>query len=150
MESQTLQNLPCWTILAVEDDPDDRILIEEALEEAANGKVTVHFVGDGEALLDALRSPQQRPDLVLLDLNLPRLDGRAALQRIKGDPNLRSTPVVILSTSGETTDVDFCYAQGANSFLTKPTSFEALVELFRSLSLYWFETVRRPSNDVSI
>ena len=84
------------------------------------------------------------PDLLLLDLNMPRLDGRAALQQIKSDPALQSLPVVVLSTSSADRDVAFCYDHGANSYVAKAVSFEGMVNTMRDLGQYWAETVQLP------
>jgi CheY-like chemotaxis protein len=140
------------TILMAEDDEDDRLLTKEALEE--NRLINdLRFVEDGEELLDYLnrrgpyaeRGQSPRPGLILLDLNLPRKDGREALQEIKGDPRLREIPVVILTTSKADEDIHRSYALGANSYITKPVTFAGMVELTRTLGRYWFELVELPS-----
>lgn len=140
------------SLLIADDDPDDRLLAEEALVESrlANG---MHFVEDGEQLLDFLNqrgiySGQDlpRPGLILLDLNMPRKDGREALQEIKADPNLRRIPVVVLTTSKAEEDVLRTYDLGVNSFIVKPVTFEQLVEVMRALGRYWFEIVELPGS----
>lgn len=139
------------TILMADDDPDDRLLTEEALAESRlNHKL--RFVEDGEELLDYLlhrgkhsnirQSP--RPGLILLDLNMPRKDGREVLQEIKADPELRRIPVVILTTSETEDDIFRSYDLGANSFITKPVTFELLVDTMKTLGKYWFEIVTLP------
>lgn len=134
-------------ILMAEDDEDDRMLAQDALDEC--GEVAeLCFVGDGIQLLDYLHSTEEqtnrRPDLILLDLNMPRLDGREALRRIKADPVLRCTPVVVLTTSHAREDIWSAYDGGANSYVTKPVSYEGLVDVMKSLRSYWAETVQLP------
>jgi CheY-like chemotaxis protein len=142
---------PSAVILMAEDDPDDRLLAAEALRETRAGD-ELRFVEDGEQLLDYLRrrgrwaDPAQspRPSLVLLDLNMPRMDGREALAAIKADPELRRIPVVVLTTSRSHDDVFRSYDQGANSFISKPVSFAGLVDAMRVLSTYWIDIVEPP------
>lgn len=139
------------TILIADDDADDRMLAKDALEEnrLAND---LHFVEDGEQLLNYLyrRGPyaepskSPRPGLILLDLNMPRLDGREALREIKADPSLRSIPVVVLTTSKAEADIFRTYDLGVNSFITKPVSFDGLVTIMKTLGRYWFEIVELP------
>lgn len=139
------------TILMADDDADDRLLASEALAESGT-RGALLFVEDGEELLDYLRrrgrwSPPAeapRPGLILLDLNMPRKDGRQALREIKADPALRRIPVVVLTTSAAESDVAGSYDLGANSFVTKPLSFDGLVRAMRSLASYWADTVRLP------
>ncbi len=138
-------------ILMADDDADDRLLAKDALNEC---RITneLHFVENGEELLDYLRqtgkyasaSGTTKPGLILLDLNMPRKDGREALQEIKSDPQLRSIPVVVLTTSKADTDISRIYELGANSFITKPVSFDALVKVMGELVHYWFELVELP------
>ena len=140
------------TILLADDDADDRMLAREALAESRLAN-DLRFVEDGEQLLDYLyrrgrfadprTSP--RPGLILLDLNMPRMDGREALRAIKGDPNLRSIPVVVLTTSKTEQDIYDSYDLGVNSFVTKPVTFDALVAVIKALGRYWFEIVELPS-----
>ena len=91
-----------------------------------------------------------RPDLILLDLNMPRKDGREALQEIKADPELRQIPIVVLTTSKADEDIYRTYDLGVNSYITKPVSFEGLVEVMKTLTSYWFHIVRLPSPGVSV
>lgn len=134
-----------------DDDPDDRELTREALE-ASRLRNPLHFVSDGEELMEYLRGTGRyreagaapRPGLILLDLNMPRMDGREALQLIKSDPELRTIPTVILTTSSAEEDVYRSYALGANSFITKPVTFDGLVGVVRALGAYWFEIVDLP------
>jgi CheY-like chemotaxis protein len=139
------------TILLADDDADDRILTKEALTESRVIN-DLRFVEDGEYLLDYLHrrgrytSPEAspRPGLILLDLNMPRKDGREALREIKGDPNLRSIPIVVLTTSKAEEDIYRTYDLGVNSFITKPVTFDGLVAVMRGLGRYWFEIVELP------
>ena len=132
-----------------DDDEDDRLLAQDALLESGT-QAQLLFVSDGLELLDYLRRAQESPhevlapDLVLLDLNMPRLDGRAALLQIKNTPTLKSLPVVILTTSSAAADVASCYESGANSYVTKSVSFDGLVNTMRTLNHYWAETVQLP------
>ncbi|HZS08068.1 MAG TPA: response regulator [Blastocatellia bacterium] len=143
------------TILVADDDPDDRVLIREALEESRLAN-DLRFVEDGEELMDYLShqgryaSPgaAPRPGLILLDLNMPRKDGREALREIKGDPRLRSIPIVVLTTSKAEEDIYRTYDLGVNSFITKPVTFDSFVELIRILGRYWFEIVELPAENL--
>lgn len=139
------------TILMADDDADDRQLTKEALEE---GRLIndVRFVEHGEELLEYLRregryaAPAEapRPGLILLDLNMPRKDGRAVLEEIKKDPEFRTIPVVVLTTSKADEDVYKSYDLGVNSYIVKPVTFEALVDILQTLEKYWFEIVELP------
>lgn len=139
-------------ILMAEDDPDDRLLVREAFEESRLLN-ELRFVEDGEELLDYLRrqkryaDPQSapKPGLILLDLNMPRKDGREALREIKADPELRRIPVVVMTTSRAEEDIFRSYDMGASSYISKPVTFERLVELMKSLGNYWIEFVELPS-----
>ncbi len=140
------------TILMADDDPDDRLMTREAFEEAHLGN-PLEFVKDGEELLDYLLrrgsfenlKGRPLPGLILLDLNMPRKDGREALQEIKAHPALRRIPVVVLTTSKADEDILRSYDMGVNSFISKPVSFESLVETVKMLGKYWFEIVILPS-----
>jgi CheY-like chemotaxis protein len=142
------------TILMADDDPDDRLLAREAFEEARLSN-EVRFVEDGEQLLDYLnrRGPwaapgaAPRPGLILLDLNMPKKDGREALEEIKRDPALRRIPVVVLTTSKAEEDILRTYDLGVNSFISKPVSFDSMVETVRALGRYWFEIVELPPEE---
>lgn len=139
-------------ILMADDDDDDCLLARDALAES-HIPGELHFVKDGEELMEYLfrrgRYPQgteaPRPGLILLDLNMPLKDGREALREIKSDPDLRRIPVVVLTTSKADTDVGSVYELGANSFISKPFQFEALVSVMKSLGQYWFSTVELPA-----
>jgi CheY-like chemotaxis protein len=113
----------------------------------------IRFVTDGQDLMDYLRREGEyndpgadvpTPGIILLDLNMPRMDGREALAEIKGDPNLRQIPVVVLTTSKAEEDIVRTYDLGVNSFITKPVTFAALVEVMQTWSRYWFEIVDLP------
>lgn len=138
-------------ILIADDDEDDRLMAKEALAEARLLN-EVHFVEDGEMLMDYLRNRGKyadarrcpRPGLILLDLNMPRKDGREALKEIKADPDLRRIPIVVLTTSKAEEDIYKSYDLGVNSFISKPVSFEGLVEVMKSLGKYWFSIVQLP------
>lgn len=139
-----------FTILIANDDEDTRFLMQEALREVRSA-IRSEFVENGEQVLDYLyrrgeyaSSNWDRPDLILLDLNMPRLDGREALTLIRSDPDLQQIPVVILTTSHRSGDILLCYRLGANSFISKPVTFEGLVEVMKTLCQYWFEIVSLP------
>jgi CheY-like chemotaxis protein len=135
-------------VLLAEDDPDDRYLISEALDESRLN-IHLYIVEDGDELLDYLyrrdkyadESQWPTPGLILLDLNMPRKDGREALREIKSDPDFRRIPVVVLTTSVSEEDITRTYDLGVNSFIVKPSAFEKIVLLVRELNTYWFETV---------
>ena len=133
-----------------DDDEDDRMLAQDALRESG-ARATLRFVSDGVELLSYLRVAVDQedassfPDLLLLDLNMPRLDGRAALLEIKRHPVLCKLPVVVLTTSSAPSDIDACYASGANSYITKAVTFQGLIDTMRNLSHYWADTVQLPS-----
>ena len=141
------------TILVADDDPDDRLLILDAMRES-HPQNEVFFVEDGEELLEYLRLENRyvggapRPKLILLDLNMPRKDGREVLREIKADPELRRIPVVIFTTSSTDQDIYNSYDLGANSFITKPVTFDGLIRVIRSLEHYWFETAHLPNGSV--
>jgi len=138
-------------ILIAEDDPDDRMLTIRALEQnrLAND---IKWVEDGEELMDYLHrrgiyadaGSAPRPGLILLDLNMPRMDGREALQAIKADPELRRIPVVVLTTSRAEQDIVQSYDLGVNAFVTKPVTFVELAHAIRVLGNFWFEIVKLP------
>jgi len=142
------------TILVAEDDPDDRALARDAFQEA-NVPNRLDFVEDGEELLAYLRNEGRyadarafpAPGLILLDLNMPRLGGREALAEIKSDPALRHIPVVVMTTSKATDDVVASYQSGTNSYITKPASFQSLLEVVRALRRYWMEVVDLPATN---
>lgn len=140
------------TILCADDDEDDRLMTRDALLE---GRLSndLRFVADGVELMDYLRRrgsfappvAAPRPGLILLDLNMPRMDGREALEAIKSDPELRSIPVVVLTTSKAEEDVLRSYDLGVNSFITKPVTFSALVDVMKVFTRYWLQIVELPN-----
>ncbi|MES1023838.1 response regulator [Gloeocapsa sp. BRSZ] len=143
------------TILMADDDEDDCMLAREAFSESRLAN-DLHFVRDGEELMDYLyqrgkytaANSAPRPGLILLDLNMPRKDGREALKEIKADPSLRQIPVVVLTTSKAEEDIYRSYDLGANSFITKPVTFASLVDVMRTIGKYWFEIVELPIEGV--
>ena len=141
------------TILIADDDEEDRILTQEALAGARLAN-ELRFVVDGQELMDYLRrtghyaegADAPVPGIILLDLNMPKLDGREALAEIKADPDLRHIPIVVLTTSSADADIIRSYELGVNSFITKPVTFAGLVEVMQGFSRYWFEIVDIPAN----
>ena len=128
-------------VLIVEDDPHLLKFVEDALKIA---DYEVRSAGDGEEALAVLA--RWRPHVILLDLNMPRKDGREALREIKSDPALRAIPVIVLTTSRAEEDIYRTYDLGVSSFISKPVSFEGLMEVMRALGRYWFEIVELPSD----
>ena len=137
------------TILMADDDEDDRDLTREALQNSRLAN-EMRFVVDGQDLMDYLRreghysdpsADAPRPGIILLDLNMPKKDGREALAEIKSDHRLRSIPVVVLTTSKDEEDVFRTYDLGVSSFITKPVTFAGLVEVMKTWQRYWFELV---------
>lgn len=143
-------------ILLADDDEEDRMLAADAMRESRVAN-DLRFVEDGEELLDYLykRGPYDgidaapTPGLILLDLNMPRKDGREALKEIKADPDLRRIPVVVLTTSKAEEDIYRTYDLGANSFITKPVSFDGLVAVMRDIGRYWIEIVELPPDRIA-
>ena len=142
------------TIVLADDDPDDRQLTEDAFTENRLAN-QLHCVEDGEELMDYLNRRgkyeslrnEPLPGLILLDLNMPRKDGREALKEIKASPNLRRIPIVVLTTSKAEEDIVRSYDLGVNSYVTKPVTFKSLVELVKVLGRYWFEVVELPPEE---
>jgi CheY-like chemotaxis protein len=138
-------------ILLAEDDPDDRYLIGEALDES-RVRGELYIVEDGDELLDYLyyrgkysdSEAWPRPGLILLDLNMPRKDGREVLEEIKSDPELRTIPVVVLTTSQAKEDIVRSYNSGVSGFITKPVTFDGLLRVMESIKDYWLNTVKLP------
>jgi CheY-like chemotaxis protein len=131
-------------ILLVEDNPADALLIQEALRQVTEGH-TVDHATDGVQALARLREGA-RPDLVLLDLNLPRKDGREVLAEVKADPDLRDIPVIILTTSSAPADIAFAYKHAANSYVRKPLGMDRLVEAATAIRDFWMRTATLPSH----
>lgn len=140
-------------ILMAEDDPDDRLLSNDALV-AAHLANDLYFVEDGEQLMNYLKNEGDyadpakapRPGLILLDLNMPRKDGREALEEIKADPRLRCIPVVVLTTSKTEEDILRSYELGVSGYVTKPVNFEELIGVMKAIGRYWFEVVELPQD----
>jgi len=142
-----------FTVLMADDDEDDRLLARDAFGEC-EVDVDLRFVEDGEELLEYLQgngpwAGSPKPSLILLDLNMPRKDGREALAAIKANPALRRIPVVVISTSKAEEDVLRSYDLGVSSFISKPVTYESLLALVRTLSHYWFHTVRLPDQSAA-
>jgi CheY-like chemotaxis protein len=132
------------SVLLVEDDPGDVVLIQEAFE---HNKVrnTLHVVGDGVEAMGFLRAGN-RPDLILLDLNLPRKDGREVLAEVKGDAALRSIPIVVLTTSKAEEDILRSYDLHANAYVTKPVDFNRFIEVVRQIDEFFVTVVKLPGH----
>lgn len=141
-------------ILMAEDDEDDYMLTKEAFEEAGL-KTDLKWVRDGEELMDYLlrrndytdASKSPRPVIILLDLNMPRKDGREALKEIKAHPDLRAIPVLAMTTSNAKEDIQYTYSLGANSFIRKPVGFNRFVDVVKVIDKYWLDIVRLPSQN---
>lgn len=135
-----------------DDDEDDRLIFQEAIGDV-HTNLNLSFSVDGQDLLDFLRYEGKHenragpvlPDLILLDLNMPRMSGQEALKQIKSDANLRRIPILIMTTSSAEQDILSTYDIGANSFITKPVTYEALLEMVDSMKDYWFKAVRLPA-----
>lgn len=140
------------TILMADDDEEDRMMTKEAWEESRLAN-DLRFVEDGEELMEYLEhkgkyadpADSPWPGLILLDLNMPKKDGREALREIKADTELRRIPVVVLTTSKAEEDIYRSYDMGASSYIVKPVTFEGLVAIVKGLGKYWFEIVYLPS-----
>jgi CheY-like chemotaxis protein len=136
-------------VLVVEDDPDDRLLIEEAFAEL-NLQARLHIVRDGDDLFRYLGeqsvSPALRsPSLIILDLNMPRRDGKEVLNELKKNAEFQKIPVIVMSTSRSPQDIDDVYRLGGSSFIAKPLSFQKLVEIVDSVNTFWLKNVEFPS-----
>ena len=139
------------TILMADDDDEDRMMTKKAWDNSRLAN-DLRFVEDGEELMeylgrrgeyaDPVSSP--RPGLILLDLNMPKMDGREALREIKSTPELRRIPIVVLTTSKAEEDIFRSYDLGANSFISKPVTFDRLVAIIQQIGTYWFELVETP------
>jgi CheY-like chemotaxis protein len=142
------------TIVLADDDPDDRQLTGDAFKENRLAN-SLDCVEDGEELMDYLRrrgkfsnlSNAPLPGLILLDLNMPRKDGREALKELKANPEFRRIPIVVLTTSKAEEDILRSYDLGVNSYITKPVTFKSLVEIVKVLGRYWFEVVELPADE---
>jgi CheY-like chemotaxis protein len=146
------ENIKPIVFLMADDDPDDRMLTKEAMSESRVLN-DLRFVEDGEELMEYLTrqgkysNPEEspRPSVILLDLNMPKKDGREALKEIKADPNLRRIPIVIMTTSQSEEDILRSYDLGASSYITKPVTFDGLIDLMKALGQYWVEFVELPN-----
>lgn len=135
-------------VVIADDDPDDRKMIADAFE-SVKLPFDLHTVEDGEALMDYLKrrgayGDMDRPDLLLVDLNMPRKDGREALREIKADPHLRAIPTIVLTVSADEEDVRFAYEVGASTFIRKPMRFSELIETIHSVASYWARIAEFP------
>jgi len=151
MEIRNTKTIP---ILIADDDDEDRMLVQDAIEESRLPN-PLHFVVDGQEVMDYLlnigkfsdKEKYPAPGLVLLDLNMPKKDGREVLREIKNTKSLRSIPIIVLTTSKAEEDILRTYDLGVNSYITKPATFNGLVEIIRNLGKYWFEIVSIPYNN---
>jgi two-component system, response regulator len=136
-------------LLIAEDDPDDRLLVAEAIDQVHQGKNYV-FVEDGEQLLDYLLKKEigtdqdAAPFVIIVDLNMPKKDGRQAIREIKGHPRLKNIPIVVLTTSMDDSDILAVYELGVSSYIRKPASFDDLKTIVQTLIRYWSEIVELP------
>ncbi len=145
---------PAHAILLVEDNPADIMITQRALRDSAI-PVELIVVRDGQEAVDYLlrqgthadRTNWRSPDLILLDLNLPRLSGREVLERIRATPGLRAVPVIVLTTSRRQEDIQDLYAAGANTYIQKPQEFDRFVEVLRTIQRYWLDTALLPPSD---
>ena len=136
-----------WVFVA-EDDPDDRMLIKEAFEESGHD-VRIRFFDNGKDLVDFLTSDTEflrrpSPGIILLDLNMPIMDGRATLKQLKAQPDTRKIPVIVLTTSNAEDDIESTIECGVSLYLTKPSTFDGLKEIVESLKIYWSGNARIP------
>jgi CheY-like chemotaxis protein len=147
-----MKNSSCFTILLVEDDADDALLIQRAFRKAqianpiqavSDGDAAVAYLSGAEPYGDRRQFPL--PVLILLDLKLPRRSGFEVLEWLRSQPGLKRTPVLVLTSSKETVDVNRAYELGANSYLLKPVTFEALQEIMRTINLYWLVFSEMPT-----
>ncbi len=150
----TEENKTPISIVVAEDDPDDRILMQRGFEQSRLLN-HIYFVMDGEELLDYLYNRGEytdvekfpRPGIILLDLNMPKKDGREVLAEIKADPKLKKIPVVVLTTSKLEEDIIRSYDIGASSYITKPVTFDDLISVLQVIRQYWFEIVILPRDN---
>ncbi len=138
------------SVVVCDDDPDDRMLINDAFREA-NFRHSCAFVENGEELLKYLRghepySDREQPGLVLLDLNMPRMDGRTALMHIKSDANLKRIPVIVMTTSSAQEDIQRTYELGVSAYIPKPNNHDELLEVVEAIDKYWLRLVSLPAH----
>src|SRR6218665_1308244 len=132
------------SILIADDDEDDKFLLKSAFEESGID-APLSFVDNGQELMDFLHKAKRLPSIILLDLNMPKKDGREALKEIKENPKFRSIPILILTTSNSPEDIKNCYFLGANCFITKPSTFEGLMRVIGELNKFWFNIASIPA-----
>lgn len=149
--TELTRNSESLVVLMVDDDDDDYLLTKRAFKESKLLESLVR-VSDGEEMLDYLHGTGEyaetkplKPDVILLDLNMPRMDGREALKQLKSDDSLRQIPVVVFTTSKAEEDIIRSYQLGVNSFITKPVTFEGLKDVMTRLGMYWFDLVELPN-----
>ncbi len=133
-----------FSILIADDDEDDKFLLKSAFEESGID-APLSFVDNGQELMEFLLKAKKLPSIILLDLNMPKKDGREALKEIKENPKFRSIPILILTTSNSPEDIRNCYFLGANCFITKPSTFEGLMKVIGELNKFWFSIASIPT-----
>lgn len=154
-EAQDVSSNRFVEVLLVEDNPNDVELTLHALQKNKLAN-RIHVVRDGAEALDFIygqgvyagRSPDFPPKVILLDLKLPKIDGIEVLKRLKGDPVTRAIPVVVLTSSNQSRDIEQTYTLGANSYIVKPVQFDLFVEVMRKLGFYWLLLNQPPANSV--
>jgi CheY-like chemotaxis protein len=148
---QKEMHMPNVSILIAEDDADDRFLMQTALDETKSDE-KIKFVENGIELLNYLHEIQEEngeityPKFILLDLNMPKMDGREALKKLKANTKFRKIPVIVFSTTKNDLEVKRCYDLGANTYVVKPVSFDSLVDTIQDICSYWFHTATLPSS----
>lgn len=140
----TTETIPTPLLIIADDDLDDQVLVKDVLQEHGISMENTMFVGDGQELMETLSALKPQPTIILLDLNMPRLDGRKALKSIKTSEVYKHIPVLIFTTSNAQPDIDLSYSQGANSYFTKPVSFDGLMDVIGIIKRYWFEQAAMP------
>ena len=133
-----MKSKPIYIVIA-EDDADDQLLLHDALIENGLDSIRTSFVQDGQELLDLLVEDSQLPDIILLDLNMPRKDGRESLREIKANKNFSHIPIIVFTTSNNEEDIKYTYREGGSTYITKPALFSDLVDTLGTLKKYWFE-----------
>lgn len=146
--TETFANSPL--LIIADDDLDDQALVKDALQEHKMSMENTIFVNDGQELMETLSIIKPQPTIILLDLNMPRLDGRKALKSIKTSEVYKHIPVLIFTTSNAQHDIDLSYSQGANSYFTKPVSFDGLMQVIDIIKRYWFEQAAMPYSAIRL
>jgi len=141
-QSSRNKMLKITSIIIAEDDADDRLLIEDALNDNDISSDDLVFVEDGEELIDTLNKNNDVPSMVFLDLNMPKKDGRQALKEIKEDDRFKHIPVIVFSTSNSIDDIKTSYKNGVNTYFTKPSKYSDLLDIIRAVKAYWWEKAR--------